>query len=259
MGNVNTDWLWPIKRWYVLSRTSLVGGLVFLGTRFPRLAGAISRAITAVYEFHPTERIVEYAFVHEKIPFNGRGKKVLDIGSGSSGLPLELASKGYQVYALDASQNPVLPLVKHPDLEFVRGDIRQTPWADGFFDFITGISVLEHIGPPETTDDDKIALQEMRRLLKSTGRLILTVPFGRRGIHKQQGWYSAPYGRVYDHVSLTALLAPLFQVTEIQYARLDRAGWRPASLEEVKDIDPAGQPKWKSALAVALVTASPKR
>jgi len=259
MGNVNTDWLWPKRQWYVLPRTSLIGGLVFLATHIPCLAKTVNQIITAIYDFHPTERIVEYAFVHEKIPFNGKGKKVLDIGSGASGLSLELASKGYHVYALDVNLNSVLPFVKHPNLEFIRGDIRKTLWEDAYFDFITCVSVLEHIGPLENTKDDMIALQEIRRILKNDGQLILTVPFGIKSIHTHQGWFSADYGRIYDQHSLVSILTPLFNVVDIQYAMHSCAGWKPASLEEVRDVDSSMQSKWKSALAIAMVVASPKR
>lgn len=259
MSNVNTDWLWPKRWWYALFRTSLVEVLVYLATRVPCLARTISSVITGLYEFHPTERIVEYAFIHEKIPFNGTGKKILDIGCGSSGLSMELASKGYHVYALDANLNSVLPFVKHRNLEFLRGDIRKTPWEDAYFDFVTCVSVLEHIGPPETTKEDMIALREIRRILKDDGQLILTVPFGLKSIHIHQGWFSADYGRIYDQHSLVSILDPLFNVVDIQYAMHNCAGWKPASLEEVRDVDSAMQSKWKSALAIAMVVASPKR
>jgi len=71
------------------------------------------------------------------------------------------------------------------------GDLRDLPFRDGHFDEVACISTLEHIGMDNAfytgrNDgagskplDFKIALQEMRRVLRPGGRLLLTVPFGK--------------------------------------------------------------------------------
>ena len=51
-------------------------------------------------------------------------------------------------------------------------DATRLPYPDNYFDAITSISVIEHI--PE--DGDSKAIKEMWRVLKSKGKLIITVP-----------------------------------------------------------------------------------
>lgn len=48
--------------------------------------------------------------------------------------------------------------------------IERLPFADGTFDIVTAMDVLEH------TDDDLAALAELRRVLKPDGLLLATVP-----------------------------------------------------------------------------------
>jgi SAM-dependent methyltransferase len=50
------------------------------------------------------------------------------------------------------------------------GDICALPFPDATFDLVMATDVREHV------DDDLLALRELRRVLKSDGRLLLTVP-----------------------------------------------------------------------------------
>ena len=68
-----------------------------------------------MYEFSVNERIVEYPFVHANI--NLEKGKILDVGCGPSKLPIELASRGYQVYAIDLQE--YFPLLRHQNFTFV--------------------------------------------------------------------------------------------------------------------------------------------
>ncbi len=56
-------------------------------------------------------------------------------------------------------------------LEAVRlGEAARLPFADGTFDLVTALDVVEHL------DDDRGALTEMRRVLKPGGQILVTVP-----------------------------------------------------------------------------------
>ena len=73
-------------------------------------------------------------------------------------------------------------------------DLRRLPFLDGWFDEVACLSTLEHIGmdnrvfdpsDPGRVDPSGLvpALRELRRVLRPTGRLLLTVPFGRYENH----------------------------------------------------------------------------
>jgi SAM-dependent methyltransferase len=73
----------------------------------------------------------------------------------------------------------------HPRLRFVRGDITKSTFPNSFFDCVVANSVLEHIGldspdyrDPSHLDGDFMAIREIKRILKTDGTLILTLPFG---------------------------------------------------------------------------------
>jgi SAM-dependent methyltransferase len=74
-----------------------------------------------------------------------------------------------------------------PGLEGVVADVRQLPFEDGRFDVAFCISTLEHVGLDNslygvdaTRDENgqESALRELRRVLRSDGRLLVTVPSG---------------------------------------------------------------------------------
>ena len=176
-----------------------------------------------MYEFSINERIVEYPFVHSNIGLE-KGK-ILDVGSGNSKLPIELASRGYQVYTIDLIS--YFPLLRHQNLTFVQGDIRKTSFENNFFDVITAVSSLEHVD--DDPDGDKKAMSEIARILKVGGKVIITVPFGKRAVTTSRRVLE----RVYDLSTLKELLSG-FQVEKIEYAIKTGGSWVPASLEDVE-------------------------
>ena len=207
--------------------------------------------------FRPTERLVEHPFIHENIPFCG-DKRILDVGSGVSILPLELASKGYEVYAMDLARG-YHRRIRHSRFTFVKGDIRRTEFPDNFFDTVTAVSSIEHIGLECRKIDlsgDRKAIQEIARILKPEGMLIITVPFGQKGLYPSE---DHPCWRTYDLPALQLLLHPL-EIELMKFALLgEDMSWRPGSLEEVKHIDSLCQHRWYSAKAIAMGIARKSR
>jgi SAM-dependent methyltransferase len=187
-----------------------------------------------MYEFAITERIVEYPFVHSNIGL--KKGRILDVGCGNSKLPIELASRGYQVYAIDLQ--PYFPLLTHPIFKFVQGDIRKASFGDSFFDVVIAVSTIEHIGMEHFDDPegDLKASQEIARITQVGGKLIITVPFGKRFIPRK-GF------RIYDFSRLKELLSP-FEIEKIEYAIYKDRSWVPASQQEVQDF-------WAVAMVVA--------
>lgn len=82
-----------------------------------------------------------------------------------------------------------------PDLEGVRADLRALPFEARTFDLVLCVSTLEHVGYDNSVyglgderDEAGIAhaLGELRRILASGGRLLVTVPCGQAEDH---GWF----------------------------------------------------------------------
>ena len=88
------------------------------------------------------------------------GKKVLDVGAGSGAL-INLIPNAI---GLDLAP-------KHPKI--IEGDISNMPFRDDSFDTIFATEILEHL------DDETLnkGLDEIYRVLRGGGHLIITVPY----------------------------------------------------------------------------------
>ncbi len=96
---------------------------------------------------------------------------VLDAGCGPGNLVPELARRGWQVCALDASPN-MLRLARanasgFTNVAYQAGNIEALPFADASFDVICSAGVIEYL---QSCDR---ALSEMHRVLRPGGVLIL--------------------------------------------------------------------------------------
>jgi len=177
-------------------------------------------------------RNIEYSFVIQKLCSNPVGRKVLDVGCSSPHniLPVALTWLGWEVWGIDIREFKV----RHPNWHMVIGDIRHTEFPDSFFDYVTAISTIEHIGltrygeTSEDLDGDKKALREIKRILKPTGRLLLTVPYGVPVVVK-------PVHRIYDKQWL-AELCEGYQVSECPFYAREKSGyWREVPDEVAKE------------------------
>ncbi len=109
--------------------------------------------------------------IHELLGVR-RGEAVLDIGVGPGLLAVEMAAMGAQVVGVDVSE-AMLALARRRcalhgvAVEVVLGDCTALPFADGSFDVVVAIQVLEYI------DDVGVALREVARILRRGGRLLV--------------------------------------------------------------------------------------
>ncbi len=222
-------------------------GLVRALDRFPRakrcLAGALRGILKSIFDpsMVTTERVVEYPFVYANLA-DVMGF-VLDIGCAHSGFPMTLASRGYRVVGIDFLPYPY----RHSNLRMVQGDATRAPFRDQTFDAVLAISTIEHIGlahygDPVGRNGDEDAIREIARILRPSGRALVTVPFGRPLIDTSK--------RVYDPMRLRALLAPLRSL-RIEYAWSQCGLWAPCSEAEAASVDWNGPDR-----AVALVVAA---
>jgi ubiquinone/menaquinone biosynthesis C-methylase UbiE len=109
-------------------------------------------------------------YMHEKFCFEAwKGKRVLEIGSGSGIDAVEYAKNGALVYATDMTESAVNYIrnlfselnVKAERIEMVNGE--NLPYEDEYFDLVYTFGVIHH-----SKNDEKI-LQEIHRVLKKDG------------------------------------------------------------------------------------------
>lgn len=176
-----------------------------------------------------SERILEYTAVTAYLNTPPSLKvKIFDIGCLYSNFPLQLASMGYDVTAIDLSDYPL----RHPNFKFIKGDLLDYPIPKNHFDIVTSISTLEHIGVGfyDKRDDlsaDRKIVEIVRSILKKNGRFLLTVPFGKKSVNSLQ--------RVYDYPALLELLKGFKIETALFYKEI-KGKWRLVKKEEAAKV-----------------------
>ncbi len=104
------------------------------------------------------------------------GAEILDAGCGQGDWTVFLSRQGRAVTGLDISQELIARLgERFPECRFLRGDIRNTGFAEERFDLVFSWGAIEHFEAGVAP-----ALNELRRLLKPGGALLVTVPFANR-------------------------------------------------------------------------------
>ena len=103
-----------------------------------------SESLPEKYGFNLDERVIEYPWVLARIP--REEKKLLDAGSALNfkvilGLPY-LKNKKIIIFGLAPEKERFL----RPYLFYVFGDMRSLPFENEYFDNITCISTIEHVG-----------------------------------------------------------------------------------------------------------------
>ena len=101
---------------------------------------------------------------------------LLDVGCGQGRYSLALASFGSHVVGVDASRALLNLATQHAaDIptraRWVRGDMRRLPFASEF----GGAVLLDSLGFFDGDDENALVLQELRRILRPKGRLIVAV------------------------------------------------------------------------------------
>ena len=107
--------------------------------------------------------------VLERITRGRRRPRILDLGCGTGESVRHLSQFG-RVVAVDLS-DLALGFCRHKKLTgLVQADAVRLPFADGSFDLVCGLDILEHL------DDEQAALAEIRRVCRPGGQILLTVP-----------------------------------------------------------------------------------
>ncbi len=107
------------------------------------------------------------------LPFLAEEDLHLEAGSGLSAVVISLRELGYHVQGLDYAQNALRDSRRYdPTLPLTAGDVHHLPYRDDCFGSYLSFGVLEHFEHGMLP-----ALQEARRVMKSGGVLVLTIPY----------------------------------------------------------------------------------
>lgn len=124
------------------------------------------------------------------------------------------------------------------------GDLREMPFRDSWFDVVVCASTLEHVGMNNVNydgrqhtlveDDFVHAAQEILRVTRKGGTILITVPFGKRQLLK---WNDAVFARQFDSLLLRQL-ADVFgsSLREIEFFQYDPDGWKKSHEAACQDV-----------------------
>ncbi|MDF2716446.1 MAG: transcriptional regulator, partial [Paenibacillus sp.] len=94
----------------------------------------------------------------------------LDLGTGTGNLAGRLLRQGARMAGVDQSQQMLkLCHAKFPQMETRIGNMLAIPYTEGRFDFIVSSFALHHLSSSQI----RLALEEMRRVLKPRGRICI--------------------------------------------------------------------------------------
>lgn len=160
---------------------------------------------------------------------NGRVcRHVLDVGCGPGFFSVLLARLGYEVTAVDYTENMLTEARKNAahygvDIDFRRMDAQKLDFEDGIFDLVISRNVLWNLEQPEQ------AYREWLRVLKPNGTLmnfdgnfyyyVTDAEYGdrTRWEHKHmQGINANSIDRIGEHLPMSRRLRPEWDIQELQ-------------------------------------------
>lgn len=132
------------------------------------------------------------------------GEAVLDVGCGTGSLAMlaktQVGDAG-RVHGIDASAEMIArakakAAKKHADVNFEEARAQALPFADATFDVVLSTVMLHHLRRAVRED----AVREMRRVLKSGGRLVVVDFCGATSTGRGPRMHFHPHGHVQPRV-----------------------------------------------------------
>ncbi|EFM08972.1 transcriptional regulator, MerR family [Paenibacillus curdlanolyticus YK9] len=126
------------------------------------------------------------------------GEKGLDMGTGTGNLGGKLMAQGAQMAGVDQSKEMLnVCQSKFPAMDCKLGNFLAIPYFDGQFDFVVSSFAFRHL----EVEQQQLAIDEMRRVLKPRGRLCLTDLMLADATDGQPPNRDKPYPKVADLIS----------------------------------------------------------
>ncbi|WP_349292587.1 class I SAM-dependent methyltransferase [Thermoanaerobacterium butyriciformans] len=131
----------------------------------------------------------------------------LDVGTGRARMAYALARYGYDVVSLEYNIDTLKKakeIISNEDVGdkilFVHGDAHKMPFIDESFEVVTSYNAMHHMS------DYRIAIDEMMRVLKSGGKILITElnDLGKERVaeaHRQRGSLHEAKIDIYDVVN----------------------------------------------------------
>lgn len=208
--------------------------------------------IDEFFEWYVSERSIEVPFaIHElrKLP---RGAQILEFGPGVSTLSYDLAKEGYLVTAVDLREYPY----RHDRLRFLKGNFLEIDLPVETFDAVAAISTIEHVGLRAFSGSlrksgDVEVIEKVWKILKTGGKLLLTVPYGQ--------WAQTPWYRVYDDSGLSALLADFELERDTYFFKCAPTKWIEVTKTDLSKVDSSANGETNGVVLVVAMKIKPSR
>jgi len=145
---------------------------------------------------------------------NNRGN-LLDVGFGSAEIERLLQGLKFNLFGIDIAPDSVRQAAKEIDGTYKIGNIYKIPFINKSMDIVLALDILEHL----PTNKTFAAYSELFRVLKTNGKLIISVPLN-EGLEEMLKRGENPNGhlRVYTpSVLKTELMLSGFKVLEEHY------------------------------------------
>lgn len=143
------------------------------------------------------------------------GGRILDIGCATGVFLREMQDYGWEAYGVEPSKFASDIAINQQGLNVYQGYLKEGLFTENFFDVITLWDVFEHLPNPVET------LQEIKKILKADGYLVITTPNSNsweRKIFEQYwvGWEVPRHFNIFSEASIIRLLdAQGFQIEKL--------------------------------------------
>jgi SAM-dependent methyltransferase len=121
------------------------------------------------YWKHVAKRLLCYRLSTRDPKFSAPGK-MLDLGCGSGWFMRTMRDSGWEAYGVEINASAAALGRENAGLNIFSGTLKQAKFPSDFFDYIRSNHSFEHISCPGET------LDELHRILKPTGKLMIGVP-----------------------------------------------------------------------------------